>query len=133
MTGLFSVGDFAPVHTFKYKQSSLMGSSGIRNSLLHMLKGTGLSCTGLAPKASHLRTASHGFTGCGFCQRKCPTGGAANGTPLKMCMSPSVFVVPEIRPAFVLTVSKGLLSFLRGPTWRTNKQVNAINLVEAII
>src|SRR5580693_5086629 len=82
MTGRFSPADFAAVHTLRYRQSSLMGSLGIRNSSDHMLIGTGFSCMGLGPKLSHLRTPPQGFTGCGSFHLRSPTGGAAKGIPL---------------------------------------------------
>src|SRR6478752_5269334 len=83
-TGLFSPDDVAPVHTFRYKQSSLIGSLGIRNSALHMLKGAGDACIGLGPKASHFFTPVQGVAGCGAFHLSSPTGGAAKGIPLKM-------------------------------------------------
>src|SRR5437588_2743879 len=83
-TGLFSVDEFAPVHTFRYKQSSLIGSLGIKNSALHMLKGAGDACIGLGPNVSHFFTPVHGAASCGAFHLSSPTGGAAKGTPLKM-------------------------------------------------
>ncbi len=110
ITGFLSFAFFAPVHTFRYKQSSLIGSLGIRYSADHGPNGFGAPCMGLAPNASHFFIPFHGVTDCGSFQRKLPTGGAANGMPLKTCTSPPVFTVPAIRPPSTLTVSnKGLL------------------------
>src|SRR4051794_39595451 len=83
-TGLFSLGEIAPVHTFRYRQSSLMGSFGIKNSALHMLNGAGEACIGLGLKASHFFTPVHGVGGCGTFHLNSPTGGAAKGIPLKI-------------------------------------------------
>src|SRR4051812_20475324 len=83
-TGLFSLEDVAPVQTFKYRQSSLMGSLGIRNSSLHMLKGAGDACIGLGPNASHFFTPVQDASGCGAFHRNSPTGGAAKGILRKM-------------------------------------------------
>src|SRR4051794_18574701 len=83
-TGLFSLEEVAPVHTFRYRQSSLMGSFGIKNSALHMLKGAGADCIGLALKVSHFFTLVHGAGGCGAFHLRSPTGGAAKGMPLKI-------------------------------------------------
>jgi hypothetical protein len=43
-------------------------------------------------------TPSQGWTGWGAFQRRSPTGGAANGIPLKMLIRPLESVLPEIRP-----------------------------------
>ena len=66
-----------------------------------MLNGTGEACIGLALNVSHCLTLFHGWTGCGAFHLNSPTGGAANGMPLKMFMSP--FVIPETKPASVFT------------------------------
>jgi hypothetical protein len=45
------------------------------------------------------------LTGCGGCQRKSPTGGAAKGTPLKILSEESALTVPSRMPLAVLTRS----------------------------
>src|SRR6185295_484057 len=121
MTGRFSLADFAPVHTLRYKQSSLMGFFGIRNSSDHMLKGTGSACMGLGPKLSHLRTPSQGFTGCGSFHLRSPTGGAAKGIPLNAYTSPEALITPDTRPASVFITSRPFVDFLNEviPTFNT--------------
>jgi len=81
--------DFALlVHTFKYKQSSLIGFSGIKYSLLQTMNGLGSPCIGLALNAVQTLTSFHGATGCGAFQRNAPMGGAANGMPLYTSIFP---------------------------------------------
>src|SRR5664280_368879 len=70
------------------------------NSSVHIMKGTGLFCIGLAENFSHFRTPVQFVTGCGAFQRNSPKGGCANGIPLKILISP--FLYPEIRPFSVL-------------------------------
>jgi hypothetical protein len=41
------------------------------------------SCTQLDLNSAALRTPCHGLTACGGRQRRAPTGGCANGIPLK--------------------------------------------------
>src|SRR5580700_11389388 len=48
---------------------------------------------------SAARTPCHGVGGSGACQRKSPTGGAANGMPLKTRTSGFVPAMPVIKPA----------------------------------
>src|SRR5690242_14438249 len=88
---------------FRYKQSSLIGSLGIKNSSVHILKGAGDACIGLALNASHFFMPFQCCTGCGAFHLNSPTGGAANGMPLKICMSPALFGIPETTPASVFT------------------------------
>jgi hypothetical protein len=64
------------------------------------MNGTGLPCIGLAENLSHFRTPAQFFAGWGAFQRKSPTGGAANGIPLKMLISPLLY--PETTPFSVL-------------------------------
>jgi hypothetical protein len=66
------------------------------NSSVHIMKGTGLLCIGLAENSWHFRTPVQFFTGCGAFQRKSPTGGAAKGIPLNMLISPLLY--PETSP-----------------------------------
>ena len=79
---------FAPaagVHTFKYKQSSLTGGEPSITAMLSRgrsaFRWSGWMQT--LPNLLASRTPSHFATGCGGCQRSAPTGGAANGMPLK--------------------------------------------------
>src|ERR1700676_1725773 len=120
MTGRFSPADFAPVHTLRYRQSSLMGSFGIWNSSDHMLKGKGFACMGLGPKLSHLRTPIQGFTGCGSFHLRSPTGGAAKGIPLNANTSPLALITPDIWPASVFITSKLFTDFLNEIIPRVN-------------
>jgi hypothetical protein len=63
------------------------------------MKGTGFLCIGLAENLSHFRTPVQFFAGCGAFQRKSPTGGAANGIPLKIFISPLLY--PDTGPLSV--------------------------------
>jgi hypothetical protein len=56
---------------------------------------------GLGPKASHFFTPVQRFAGCGAFHRRLPTGGAANGIPLKAVISPELFLTPDTNPASV--------------------------------
>src|SRR5205823_7358441 len=60
-------------------------------------------CRHTSPKVSALRTPLHFATGCGGFHRRSPTGGAANGIPLKT-RTPRL-VVPEINPDSSVTGS----------------------------
>jgi hypothetical protein len=55
-----------------------------------MLNGTGLGCMGLALNFEQSFMPFHFSAGCGAFQRKAPTGGAANGIPLKETIFPSL-------------------------------------------
>src|SRR5215831_12261422 len=99
MTGRLSPADFALVHTFRYRQSSLRaGSRGGAGATAGAgaaprsppraprpgpprPKPAGPDVHG-APNASALRTPSHFAAGCGARHRFSPVGGAANGIPL---------------------------------------------------
>jgi hypothetical protein len=87
---------------------------------------------GLGPKESHLRTPDHGATGWGDLHRKLPTGGAAKGIPLKMCISPSLFIVPDIRPVSIFTVSI-FAANLNDANATNNKQLKESNRIEVFI
>src|SRR5262245_6086181 len=76
MTGNRSLAVFAGVQTFKYRQSSLTPSGEPMN--FSMLG----SCMQAGAYALVFFTPLHAATGCGFFQRRSPTGGAANGMPL---------------------------------------------------
>src|SRR5829696_5346980 len=60
-------------------------------------------CMHWLPKAVARRGSIHFGTGCGGCQRSAPTGGAANGIPLKL-RRPSAGGAPSIGPALVITL-----------------------------
>src|ERR1700722_20849576 len=74
-TGSFSPADLAGVQTFRYRQSSLTGA---------VLPCECGGCMQACAKASACFTPDQDFTGAGAFQRSGPTGGAANGMPLKM-------------------------------------------------
>src|SRR5215831_3200198 len=57
------------------------------------------------PNSSAFRTPSHFATGWGGFQRNVPTGGAANGIPLKTFTSALDPVMPDTRPESSLTGS----------------------------
>ena len=57
------------------------------------------------PNWSALRAPVQFFTGCGSFQRRSPTGGAANGIPLKLRTPDLAAAVVSIRPLAVLTWS----------------------------
>ena len=59
----------------------------------------------LGANAAAERTPFHACTGCGARQRRLPTGGAANGTPLKIPTLPSGLDVPAIVPPVIWTCS----------------------------
>src|SRR5882672_1977770 len=80
MTGRRSRADFAGVHTFKYKQSSLAPAGDPVN------RSIAGSCTQLGPNAVALLVPDQATTGCGFFQRNSPRGDAANGMPLNDAM-----------------------------------------------
>src|ERR1700733_11654897 len=84
MTGIFSPPFRIFVHTFRYRQSSLITLDGIRNSAVYLSNGTGSRCMAFARNVSHLRTPPQVRTGSGALHRKGPTGGAAKGMPLKI-------------------------------------------------
>src|ERR1700731_1654181 len=56
-----------------------------------------------APNSVALLTPFQGLTGCGSFQRNSPTGGAANGMPLKITTFPSALLLPATSPASVGT------------------------------
>lgn len=62
-------------------------------------------CEHDAANWSALRTSVHGVTGCGAFQRRSPTGGAANGMPLKTLTDGSSPRTPSIAPVSVRTMS----------------------------
>src|SRR5204862_386414 len=98
MTGSFSLADFAGVHTFRYRQSSLTGE---------VLPCEFAACMQALAKASAFFTPVHAFTGAGAFQRRSPTGGAAKGMPLKMEMPPSTvpLTAPPVTLAWLISAS----------------------------
>ena len=60
-------------------------------------------CMQCGPGSMASRTPSHGVTDRGSFQRCSPTGGAANGMPLKVLIRPSALVVPLTSPPVVFT------------------------------
>src|ERR1700676_5473019 len=99
MTGRRSEVEAAAVHTFRYRQSSLVGVALPRPP-------PPPPCMHRDPKASALRIPSHLATGCGARHRNDPTGGAANGSPLKTRTSALIPDVPDTRPASTRTGSE---------------------------
>ena len=84
MTGRRSLGVAAAVHTFRYRQSSLIGAE----SPLH-------GCTHAGAKTFALRVPLHATRDCGAFHLKVPSGGAANGTPIEpvfVCENPGAMV-----------------------------------------
>jgi len=69
----------------------------------------------------------------GAFHRNSASGGAAKGTPLKICISPSLFVVPETRPVLVLTISRLLDGEVNDAKPNINKSENANNCLDVII
>ena len=63
------------------------------------------ACMQRAPNSVAFRTPSHDVGGCGGFHRRSPTGGAANGMPLKTRTLDEATVVPSTAPAFVFTGS----------------------------
>src|SRR6185295_20079767 len=98
MTGILSLADFAGVHTFRYRQSSLTGA------VFPCERG---GCMQAFANASAFLTPDQGLTGAGAFQRRSPTGGAANGMPLKIERSPSVtpLTSPPVTLACVICAS----------------------------
>src|SRR5688572_14260075 len=87
MTGLRSEADAAAVQTFRYRQSSLTS------------RAVPWPCMHRGPNDEASRTSLHDWTGCGGRHLSGPTGGAANGTPLKTRTSGVEPPVPAMRPA----------------------------------
>ena len=65
------------------------------------------SCMARGPNRSAGRTPAHGAAGCGGRQRRSPTGGAANGMPLKLRTPEPGSMVPSRMPPD--TVTRGLV------------------------
>ena len=81
------------------RQSSLiLGESGRSVATLFGTRLGAGRCTHTFPNASALRTPCQCAAGCGCFQRKSPTGGAANGMPLK-ARTPEASVTPDISPS----------------------------------
>src|SRR4029453_6375998 len=105
MPGSRSLARLAAVHTFKYRQSSLVFGESGRSTVT--LFGTRFGCDGCTQTSlncSAFFTPSHFAGGCGSFQRNSPTGGAAKGMPLN-ARTPDASVTPESRPVAIVTGS----------------------------
>src|SRR5215471_18385268 len=96
ITGRFSVADAAPVHTLRYRQSSLVGGEPSMFAMLSRPWPGGWMQT--LPYLLASRTPLHFATGCGAVQRSAPTGGAANGMPLNARMPGADSTLPPSSP-----------------------------------
>src|ERR1700689_4567758 len=67
-----------------------------------MVESVGFGCQQAGPYSVTFLTPVHRGIGLGGFQRSCPTGGNANGMPLKTRRSPSVF--PSTVPAGAFTI-----------------------------
>src|SRR6267142_2129578 len=83
MTGRLSPDDFAVVYTFKYRQSSLIVVAERSPPCGGNAPPPAARCVQLAENVLAARTPLQLAAGFGACQRRSPTGGAANGMPLK--------------------------------------------------
>src|SRR6059058_4272816 len=80
-----------------------------------------------APNASAFFTPFHAGGGCGAFQRSSPTGGAANGMPLKT-RTPST-AVPAISPPSTLTVSEAAANRQAHPTTVASKTIRPFDFI----
>src|SRR5438105_1447539 len=80
-----------------------------------------------ALNASAFLTPFHAGGGCGAFQRSSPTGGAANGMPLKT-RTPST-AVPAIAPLSSLTVSEAAANRQPHPTTAANKSIRVFDFI----
>ena len=71
------------------------------------------ACMQRAPNSVAFRTPSHDAGGCGAFQRSSPTGGAANGMPLKTRTSDEATAAPSTAPDFVVTVAAEAIDAVR--------------------
>src|SRR5262249_40082497 len=113
--------DFAGVHTFKYRQSSLIGLSARSRKIMSEKIG---ACMQRVPNSVALRTPLQFFTGCGAFQRNSPTGGAANGIPRKTRTPGVPAVAPSTTPFSVRTSSAAA-------TARPHKEITSMLIVTA--
>src|SRR5688572_21884426 len=97
MTGRRSLEESAAVQTFKYRQSSLVGGGAFA------FGPPAPPCVQRGAYSVAVLTPDHFATGCGARQRFAPTGGAANGIPLKVRMSELAPAVPAIVPLSIMT------------------------------
>src|ERR1043165_194594 len=104
MTGRFSPSEVAEVQMLRYRQSSLDSGAS-----------PGPWTQGSA-NAEVCLTPLQGMTGCGAFQRRSPTGGAANGIPLKAATPLST--VPRTVPPVISACS---MAAVAGPTRQTHK------------
>src|SRR5688572_19710348 len=104
MTGRFSSAEVAEVQMLRYRQSSLDSGSAPES----WAQGSAKAVVCLMPL--------QGITGCGARQRRSPTGGAANGIPLKAATLLST--VPRTVPPVTSACS---MAAVAGPTRQTHK------------
>src|SRR3954469_9213630 len=83
---------------FKYRQSSLIAVAERSPPYGGNAPPPACRCMQLAENLSAARTPCQFPGGCGGRKRKSPTGGAANGTPLKTRTSTNAPEVPVISP-----------------------------------
>src|SRR5450631_2465949 len=97
MTGSYSLGEFAAVQTFRYRQSSLVSPRplAVGNSSEAPVRA---GWEQVEENRSALRTPSQFAAGRGACHRRVPTGGAAKGMPLKTRTPESDPGAPATRP-----------------------------------
>src|ERR1044071_9032022 len=97
MTGRFSPSEAAEVQMLRYRQSSLDSAAAPEP----WAQGSA--------KAEACLTPLQGMTGCGACQRRLPTGGAANGIPLKAATPLSTLprTVPPVTSACSIVAVAG--------------------------
>ena len=103
------------VHTLRVRQSSLAPGSWKTMSEAPpdwMHRG---------PKSLAVRTPFHLAPGCGGCQRRLPTGGAAKGMPLKARTCSPLVTVPSTTPLSVFTRS-GLAAWTAGTRKHTARK-----------
>src|SRR5688572_9946232 len=98
MTGRFSPSEVAEVQMLRYRQSSLDSAA----APVPWAQGSA--------KAEVCLTPLQGMTGCGACQRRSPTGGAAKGIPLKAATPLSAMprTVPHVTSACSIVAVAGL-------------------------
>ena len=89
-------------------------------------------CMARGPNLSACRTPCHFLTGCGGFHRKSPTGGSANGIPLKTRI-PSCSAVPSTAPFFVSTRSPAKAAPLSDMVSKIAQARSALSLIEFVL
>jgi hypothetical protein len=82
---------------------------------------------GLALNVVHTLTSFHGVGGMGLFHRKSPTGGEANGIPLKTFILPSSVSIPDTFPNWVSAMG------LNCPYVKVTIRIEKIALTRAFI